>query len=146
MGARRRSALRSVYKEFQPMTRDDIFNKVREVLVEALAVDDNEVTPTASLTRDLGAESIDFLDIMFKIEQAFGIKIGQGELFPEGPAQNSALIKDGKVLPEGIAALKLRLPHVDFSQFEKDPSVAKVAEVFTVDAIVNFVERKLAAK
>ena len=128
------------------MTRDEILEKVREVLVDALAVDEEEVTTTASLTRDLGAESIDFLDIVFKIEQAFGFKIAQGELFPEGPAQGSDLIKDGKVTPDGIAALKLRLPHVDFSQFETNPSVNKVAEVFTVDAIVRFVELKLAAK
>ncbi|MBM4109532.1 MAG: acyl carrier protein [Phycisphaerae bacterium] len=127
------------------MNRDEIFNKVREVLVDALAVDDDDVTPDASLTRDLGAESIDFLDIVFKLEQAFSFKIGQGELFPENVAQDPRYVQAGKVTPEGLAALKARLPHVDFAAFAADPQLKKVAEVFTVDTLVNFVERKLGA-
>lgn len=128
------------------MTRDEILSKVRDVLVDALAVDDEEVTPTASLINDLGAESIDFLDIVFKLEQVFGFKIAQGELFPEGVTQDPKFVKDGVVTPEGIAAMKARLPHVDFSTFEKDPKVSKVASIFTVDTIVRFVEGKLAKK
>jgi acyl carrier protein len=127
------------------MTRDEIFAKVRDVLVDALAVDEDDVTPQASLTRDLGAESIDFLDIVFKLEQAFGFKIGQGELFPENVAQDPRYVQNGRVTPEGLAALQARLPHVDFSRFAADPQLKKVAEVFTVETLVNFVERKLAA-
>ncbi|TVQ64657.1 MAG: acyl carrier protein [Phycisphaerales bacterium] len=126
-------------------TRDEVFEKVREVLVDALSVDEDEVTPEAVLTSDLGAESIDFLDIVFKLEQAFGFKIAQGELFPENVAQNPQFVKDGKVTPEGIAALKEKMPHADFAKFEQNPQVTKVGEIFTVDAVVNFVERKLAA-
>lgn len=125
------------------MTRDDIFGKVRVVLVDALAVDDDEVTPTASLVGDLGAESIDFLDIVFKLEQSFGIKIAQGELFPEGVAQDPKFVQNGKVTPEGLTALKARMPHVDFTAFEKDPQVSRVGGIFTVDALVNFVAKKL---
>lgn len=125
------------------MTRDEIFAKVREVLVDALAVDDDEVTPSATLVDDLGAESIDFLDIVFKLEQTFAIKIGQGELFAEGAANDPKYVKDGKVTPEGIAAMKARLPHVDFAVLEADPSVAKVKNIFTVDTLVKFVEGKL---
>jgi acyl carrier protein len=127
------------------MTRDEIFEKVREVLVEALGVDDDEVTPDASLTADLGAESIDFLDIVFQLEQAFGFKIQQGELFPENVTQDPNYVQDGKVTSKGLATLKERLPHIDFAKLEADPKVTKVAEVFTVDALVNFCERKLAA-
>ncbi|MCC6677496.1 MAG: acyl carrier protein [Phycisphaerales bacterium] len=125
------------------MTRDAIFEKVRDVLVDALAVDHDEVTPTATLTGDLGAESIDFLDIVFKLEQAFGFKIAQGELFPENVSQDPEYVREGKVTAKGIATLKERMPHADFSEFEKDPQIGKVAEIFTVDAIVRFVERKL---
>lgn len=127
------------------MTRDEIVGKVKGVLVEALAVDDEDVTSEASLTRDLGAESIDFLDIGFRLEQAFGFKIAQGELFPDNVQQDPRYVKDGKVTPEGLAALKERLPHFDFRHLEKDPQLAKVAEIFTVDALVRFVERKLSA-
>jgi acyl carrier protein len=70
------------------MTRDEIYAKIKDVLVDALAADEDDVTLEARLTKDLGAESIDFLDIVFKLEQAFGIKINQGELFPEGVTQD----------------------------------------------------------
>ena len=125
------------------MTRDEIFEKVQETLVDALGVDDDEVTPEAVLTKDLEAESIDFLDIVFKLEQAFGFKIEQGELFPDNVAQDPEYVQDGMVTDKGIAALKERLPHVDFSAFEADPQVSKVGDIFTVNALVNFVERKL---
>ena len=125
------------------MTRDEIFGKVRDVLVDALAVDEDEVVAGASLTGDLGAESIDFLDIVFKLEQVFGFKIGQGELFPDNVQQDPKYVKDGKVTPEGIAALKARLPHADFAKLEADPQISKVGQIFTVDSIVRFVEKKL---
>ncbi len=128
------------------MTRDDIFAKVKDVLVDALSVDDDDVTPTATLSGDLGAESIDFLDIVFKLEQTFGFKIAQGELFPENVAQDPRYVKDGRITPEGIGALKERLPHADFSAFEKSPEISKVGDIFTVNALVSFVERKLVAK
>lgn len=125
------------------MSRDEIFSKVQEVLIDALGVDDDEVTHEASLTADLGAESIDFLDIVFKLEQAFGFKIAQGELFPENVTDDPDFVEDGRVTAKGIAMLKERLPHVDFAKFESNPEMTKVAEVFTVDAMVNFVDNKL---
>lgn len=127
------------------MNRDEIFEKVRDVLVEALGVDDDEVTPEASLAADLGAESIDFLDIVFQLEQAFGFKIEQGELFPENVTQDPEFVKDGLVTDKGLTMLRERLPHIDFSKLDDDPQITRVAQVFTVDALVNFCERKLAA-
>jgi acyl carrier protein len=126
------------------MTDNEIFEKLREVLVDALAVDDDEVTPEAVLTADLGAESIDFLDIVFKLEQEFGFKIAQGELFPENVAQDPEFVQDGLVTPAGIAMLKDKLPHADLTAFEADPQVAKIGEVFTVQTIMNFIKNKLA--
>jgi acyl carrier protein len=125
------------------MTRDEIFKKVQDVLVDALGVDADEVTPKASLVKDLGAESIDFLDIVFQLEKAFGFKVAPGELFPDNVNQNPDFVKDGKVTPNGLAALKARLPHVDFTTFEADPKVSKVGELFTVDTLVHFVAKKL---
>jgi acyl carrier protein len=128
------------------MTRDEIFEKVQEVLVDALGVDDDEVTPDARLTSDLGAESIDFLDITFKLEQAFGFKIEQGEMFPDNVAQDPEYVQDGKVTPKGLEELKKKLPHFDFTKIEDDPQLTKITQVFTVNALVNYVERKLAQK
>ncbi|MEM9702112.1 MAG: acyl carrier protein, partial [Planctomycetota bacterium] len=65
------------------MTRDEIFAKVSDRLQDALGLEEDEITPEATLVGDLGAESIDFLDIVFRLEKAFGIKIPRGELFPE---------------------------------------------------------------
>lgn len=126
------------------MTRDEIFAKVQTILVDALAVDEEEVKPESSLTKDLGAESIDFLDIIFKLEQAFGIKIPQGELFPDNVANNPEYVQDGKVTPAGIAMLKARMPHMNLGEWEKDPQIMKVQALFTVDTLVKFVESKLA--
>ncbi len=127
------------------MTRDEIFNKVRDVLVDALGVDDDEVTQDARLTSDLGAESIDFLDITFKLEQAFGFKVPQGELFPDSAAQDPKYVRDGVVTPEGLAEMQRKLPHIDFTDFAKDPRIARVGNIFTVAVLVNYVERKLGA-
>ncbi len=126
------------------MNRDEIFATIQGVLVEALGVDDDEVTPEASLAGDLGAESIDFLDIVFQLEQAFGFKIAQGELFPENVTQDPDFVQDGLVTAKGLVMLKERLPHINFTALEADPQITKVAQVFTVDALVNFCERKLA--
>lgn len=125
------------------MTRDEIFEKVRGVLVEALALDEGEVTPEAKLTTDLGAESIDFLDIRFQLEQVFGFKISEGELFPENVTQDPEYVQEGRLTDKGLAALKQRVPHADFSELERNPQVARVADVFTVQSLVNFVEKKL---
>jgi len=126
-----------------PMSHDEVFEKVQEVLVDALGVDDDEVTPNATLTGDLGAESIDFLDIVFRLEKAFDIKINQGELFPDNVLQDPEYVQDGKVTDKGVAELKARMPHADFSDFEKDPDVNAVGEIYTVDAVVKFVQSKL---
>ncbi|MCX5665317.1 MAG: acyl carrier protein [Planctomycetota bacterium] len=126
------------------MSHDEIFKKVQGVLVDALGVDDDEVTPNARLTTDLHAESIDFLDIVFRIEKAFGFKIGQGELFPDN-INDPKYVTDGVVNAAGLALLKEKMPHVYFTAFSADPKLEKVSEVFTVDSLVKFVESKLKA-
>ncbi len=127
------------------MTRDEIQTKVQDVLAEVLGIDEDEVTPRATLTGDLGAESIDFLDIVFRLEQAFDIKIEQGELFPENLQQDAAYVQDGVLTEPGLAALRERLPHAEVDAIEADPRLSRVGEIFTVDAIITFVERKLGA-
>jgi len=125
------------------MTRDEVFERVRGVLVDALAVDEDEVSEDSRLIADLGAESIDILDISFKLEQAFGFKIAQGELFPEGVTQNPEYVQGGRVTDKGLEELREKLPHFDFSELARDRSVQNVANVFTVGALVGFCERKL---
>jgi acyl carrier protein len=125
------------------LSREEIYSKVQAVLVDALGVDEDEVTPTAVIRDDLGAESIDFLDIMFRLEKAFGIKIPKGEMYDENLANDPNFVKDGVVTPTGIAELKKRMPHSDFSTFENDPKLDNMSKLFTVNMIVNYIERKL---
>ena len=126
------------------MSRDEIFEKIQIILDDALGVDEDEVTPNASLTADLGAESIDFLDIVFRIEKTFDIKIPQGELFPEGLTENPEWVADGNLTDAGLAMLKERMGHVNFDAIENgDRNVSKIADSITVDSLVNFVEMKL---
>ena len=125
------------------MPREEIYDKVKDVLVDALGVDEDEVTPTAVIRDDLGAESIDFLDIMFRLEKAFGIKIPRGEMMPENLTNDPNIVKDGVVTPQGIAMLKEKMPHSDFSAFEADPKLDNMSKLFTVDSIVNYIQHKL---
>jgi acyl carrier protein len=125
------------------LSRDEIYKKVQGVLVDALSVDEEEVIPTAIIKDDLGAESIDFLDISFRLEKAFNIKIPSGEMMPENLASDPNLVKDGKLTEAGLTELKARMPHSDFTEFEKDPEVEKMSKLFTVNTIVNYIEGKL---
>jgi len=125
------------------MSRDEIYAKVKDVLVDALGVDDDEVKPDAVIRDDLGAESIDFLDIMFRLEKAFGIKIPRGEMIPENLQNDPNIVANGMVTPAGIKMLKEKMPHSDFSDFEKDPKLDNMSKLFTVNAIVNYVQQKL---
>ncbi|MCH2142795.1 MAG: acyl carrier protein [Phycisphaerales bacterium] len=132
------------------MTQEDIFGKVAEVLEEALGCDEDEITPTASLTADLGAESIDFLDIVFRLEKTFGtsdkpFKIETGELFPENFMDNAEWVQDGKFTDAGMDMLRERMPHVDFTAFDSDREVVKVGDLITVQSLTDFVSRKLEA-
>ena len=70
-------------------SKEEVFEKVKESLMDALGVDDDEVTPEATLVGDLGAESIDFLDIVFKLEKAFDITIPRDDLFPDDVLTNA---------------------------------------------------------
>ena len=126
-----------------PMTEDEVFEKVKETLVDALGVDDDEVTAEATLTGDLGAESIDFLDIVFRLEKTFNIQIPRGELFPDGIFNNPEYGQDGKLTAAGLAQLKSSMPHVYFAEFELDPDINKMAALFKVQTIVNYVMTKV---
>jgi acyl carrier protein len=128
------------------MDRDEIIQQVQEVLIDALGVDDDEVTAEATLMGDLGAESIDFLDIVFRLEKAFGIKIPREELFPaENLMNNPDFVQNGKLTEKGLAELREKMPHTDITAFVDDPDINKLGDLFTVNAIVNYVEGKLNA-
>lgn len=128
------------------MTKDEIFQKVAATLVEALNVDEDQVTPAATLQGDLGAESIDFLDIVFRLEREFGIKIPRNELFPESIFQGDPdFVKDGKVTAKGLAELRSKMPFAELDEFERNPTLEAIGDLFTVNLIVSYIENKLKA-
>ena len=124
-------------------SRNEVFEKIRNVLTDALGVDDDEVVPEATLQEDLGAESIDFLDIVFRLEKAFGIKIDQSEMFPDNVLNDPQYVQDGKVTDTGMAELRNRLPHANLDEFDASRDVNDFSNVFTVDTVVKFVQSKL---
>ncbi|MFO0876216.1 MAG: acyl carrier protein [Gemmataceae bacterium] len=125
-------------------TQDEIFNKVSATLVEALNVDEEDIKLTSTLQGDLGAESIDFLDIVFRLEREFGIKIPRGELFPESIFQGDPeFVQNGKVTSKGLEELRTRMPFADLAAFEKNPELSKLSDLFTVELITRYIEGKL---
>ena len=113
-------------------TQEEIYTKVSATLVEALNVDEEEIKPTSTLQGDLGAESIDFLDIVFRLEREFGIKIPRGELFPESIFQGDPeFVLNGKVTDKGLAELRSKMPFADLNEFAKNPELSHISDLFT---------------
>jgi acyl carrier protein len=127
------------------MSEEEVFSKVQGVLEEALGVDAEEVTREARLVEDLGAESIDFLDIQFQLEKAFNTKLGQNELFPRNVLEDPQYVQDGHVTDQGMEQLRERMPFADLSEFEKSRKVDDFPNVLTVDTLVRFIQNKLSA-
>jgi len=125
------------------LSHDEILEKVREALVEALGVDEDEVAPEAKIGADLGAESIDYLDIVFRLEKALGIKIPRGDLFPDNILSSEELVQDGVLTEKGLAELRTRMPYADLTAFEKNPRVQDIGDLFTVQMVVRYIEAKL---
>src|SRR5947208_4414008 len=128
-------------------SQEEIFQKVSATLVEALNVDEDEIKPTSTLQGDLVAESIDFLDIVFRLEREFGIKIPRNELFPESIFQGDPdFVQNGKVTQKGLDELRAKMPFADLADFEKNPQLSRLSDLFTVDMITRYYQVKLETK
>ncbi len=124
-------------------TSEEVFDKVKGALIDALGVDDDECTPGATLVDDLGAESIDFLDIVFRLEKTFNIKIPREELFPEDILNNADYVQDGKMTDVGLDKLRERMPFADLSRFALNPAVQDFGKMLTVQDMCRYVEGKI---
>jgi len=124
-------------------SKEEVFEKIQAALVDALGVDEEDVIPGATLVGDLGAESIDFLDIVFRLEKSFAIKIPRGELFPEDILTDSKYVQDGKVTEVGLAELRQRMPFANLDDFAKNPVVQDFGNLLTVADMCRFVEGKV---
>ena len=122
---------------------DEIFSKVQDVLAGALGVEKDEVRVDASLPRDLGAESIDFIDIIFRLEKVFEIKIPSGDLFPGNILNDDRFVLEGRVTDAGLEELKNKVPYLDVEAFSRNPQVSKLGEFFTVKMIVDYLQDRV---
>ena len=125
------------------LIEDKVFEKVKDCIANALQVDTETIKIDSKLIGDLGAESIDFLDIVFRLEKDFAIKIPRDDLFPEKVLTDPSYVKDGRITPEGLELVKSKLPSVDFTEFDKDPIVAKLPDLFAVRMIVDYIQKRL---
>jgi acyl carrier protein len=126
------------------MTRDEIGERVAQALVQALGVSRSDITPETSLAGDLEAESIDFLDVVFRLEKDFGIEIARGELFPQELLRDPNLVSGGKLTADGVAAIRERFGFTDLSGLQAGLSVEDLMNnMLTVKLIVDYVEHKL---
>ena len=125
-------------------TGDEIYHRVAQVVADCLNADEEDITPAATLQKDLGAESIDYLDLVFRLEREFGIRAPRGELFPESLFQGDPeFVQDGRVTDEGMGELRSRMPYADFDAFDADRRLSAVPELFTVGLIARYVAWKL---
>jgi acyl carrier protein len=123
---------------------NEIYAGVTKVLVEALSVEEDDINPSATLQGDLGAESIDFLDIVFRLERRFGIKIPRGELFPEDVLGDGAsLLRDGHLTDEGMVALRSRMPFAELRDLGPERRLSRIDDLITVDLLASYVTWKL---
>jgi acyl carrier protein len=121
-----------------------IGSRVRKIVGEALNLDSHEIQPKAALKGDLGAESIDILDILYRLEREFGIRIPRAELFPEAIFQGSPeYVQDGRITDKGLELLRTRLPFADLTDLESHRLVSFVPDLFTVDLLNRYLEWKL---
>jgi len=130
------------------MTRDEIYSAVQEAVSGALGVGEDEVTPEATLLGELGAESIDLLDILFRLERKLGVKIQASDLGAHvqgGIPDDEFGDENGIVSAKGLAQLKKVMPQIDTGALSGKLEAEKVMSLFTVDNLVDLVVARAAA-
>ena len=132
------------------MEDQEIYEKVKEAIVEALGVDAADVQPHSVLFDDLGAESLDLLDIVFRLEKTFGIKIPRGGieqdvLAAEGIKEDDVVV-DGALTSLGAEKLRERMPEIDQAKIFEGFRIDDIPTLFTVQTFVTIVKQQLANK
>ena len=124
-------------------TREDVIEELKPIFEEVLAVDPDEVIPSARFEADLGGESIDLLDFAFRCEKRFGIRLNLQKLIEGDDLKTDP---SGRLTPDSVAALKRRLPFLDDPDFQSEPHPARIPKFITVDGLAGLVCEALAQK
>lgn len=135
-------------KGSEDMNNQEIFNKVKEIIIDVLVIDEDKVHPTSRLIADLGAESIDFLDLVFQLEKEFGIKIPRGQLEKNarGDLSEAEFEQNGVLTEKGLVALKNYLTEVPQEYFKSTMKTNEIPTLFTVETFCKLVDSALKAK
>ncbi len=127
------------------MNHEKIINEVKGCLAQVLEIEGAEINIDDSLINDLGVDSLDFLDLIFRLESTFNIKLRRGEI--EGMAREitgtDGFEQDGVITSAGLTALQQALPEVPQDRFREGVRVAEIPTLFTVGTFVRLVESKL---
>mgnify|MGYP000432116541 CR=1 FL=1 len=123
------------------MNAADVFPKVREIVADVLVIDKEDVSITSRLINDLGAESIDFLDLVFQLEKEFKIKIPRGQLEKNarGSLAEDEFEKGGVLTAQGLDALKDYLSEIPVDEFKPNMKVNEIPMLFTVETFCKLI-------
>jgi acyl carrier protein len=129
--------------EFTKQEIDAVYPKVAEVIADALGVDVGEVKPDSSLIEDLDAESIDFLDLVFRLERAFKVKIPRNKIVEDarGCLTESEFEQKGVITEAGLVQLKAFLSEVPPDRFKTPLKAAEIPRLFTPETFCKMVLR-----
>ncbi len=119
----------------------DVYPKVREIIADVLVIDQEDIALNSRLITDLGAESIDFLDLVFQLEKEFKIKIPRGQLEKNarGDLAEEQFEKGGVITAEGLEALKNYLTEVPTEQFKSNMKINEIPMLFNVETFCKLV-------
>src|SRR5436305_7649398 len=129
-------------------TSEEIYDSVRQAIIDALGVDEDEVTPESTLLGDLGAESIDLLDILFRIERQVGVKVQASDLgeYVQGGIPDDEFGDENEVItPKGMAQLKRAMPQIDAEALQGKLKADQVMSLFSVQNLADMIEERAAA-
>ena len=120
---------------------DSVYPKVKEIVADVLAIDEEEVTADSSLINDLGAESIDFLDLVFRLDRGFNVKIPRGQIEKEarGSLSDEEFEQNGVITAKGMAVLKEFLSEVPADRFKANLKVNDIPGLFTTNTFCKLV-------
>ena len=129
------------------MNADPTLQKIQQILAQVLGVEPQRAVPEASLTDDLDAESIDFVDILFRIEQEFGLKIDRDALVAQSMFRDPNYFADGKLTEAGIAAFQQRYRFTTIEGLKPGQTGREVAAVLlTVRTLTDLVDNVRSAR
>jgi acyl carrier protein len=125
------------------MDIESIYPKVREIVADVLAIDEPEIRPSASLIDEYGAESIDFLDLVYRLEREFKVKIPRGQIEEDvrNAMQGSEFEDKGRLTDEGLVQLKEYLSEVPEDRFTPKMPVNQIPTLFTTETFCKVVLR-----